>query len=113
MAPKMTMTTQLVLRLLLVDPSKEWYGLKLGQESGLPSGTYHPILQRLETIGWLESHWEDVDPKQKHRPRRRYYRLTRDGVVQARQALARASLSKSSPTLLAHPKLGLRGVLDA
>ena len=53
MAPKMTMQVQLVLRLLLADPVKEWYGLELGQQSGLPSGTYHPILNRLEAAGWL------------------------------------------------------------
>lgn len=105
MVPKMTMQVQLVLRLLLVDPTREWYGLELGQESGLPSGTYHPILHRLETAGWLESRWEQVDVHAEKRPRRRYYRLTRDGVVQARQALARAGRSRSSPRLLVPPEL--------
>jgi DNA-binding PadR family transcriptional regulator len=104
---KMTMQTQLVLRLLLVDPAREWYGLELGQESGLPSGTYHPILGRLKTAGWLESRWEEVDAHAEKRPRRRYYRLTRDGIDGARAALAKASTSKSSPRLLAHPQLGL------
>jgi PadR family transcriptional regulator, regulatory protein PadR len=107
MVPKMTMQTQTVLRLLLEDPAKQWYGLKLGEASGLPTGTIHPILVRLEGVGWLESEWEQVDVHAQKRPRRRYYRLTRDGVVQARQAMARASASKSSPTLLAYPKLGL------
>ena len=104
---KMTLQTQLVLRELLGDPTKEWYGLELGQASGLPSGTYSPILHRLETAGWLESRWEEVDVHVEKRPRRRYYRLTRDGVVEARHALARASRSKSSPRLMPHPKLGL------
>ena len=26
------------------------------------SGTIHPILGRLEGLGWLESHWEDIMP---------------------------------------------------
>jgi len=103
----MTLQTQMVLRLLLDDPSKEWYGLELGQRSGLPSGTIHPITVRLENLGWLESRWEDVDPRAEKRPRRRYYRLTRDGALQARQALARAHQSKSSPTLVGQWKLGL------
>jgi len=107
MAPKMTMQTQVVLRLLLKDPSREWYGLALGQESGLPSGTIHPILVRLKSAGWLESRWEQVDVHVEKRPRRRYYRLTGEGVVEARQALARASASKSSPTVPANLKLGL------
>jgi DNA-binding PadR family transcriptional regulator len=107
MALKMTMQMQLVLRLLLAEPTRERYGLEVGQQTGLPSGTYHPILNRLETAGWLESRWEDADPHEEHRPRRRYYRLTGDGVVAARQALARASQSKSSPKLVPFPKLGL------
>lgn len=31
-------------------------------KAGLPSGTIHPILARLEKIEWLESRWEDADP---------------------------------------------------
>jgi PadR family transcriptional regulator PadR len=51
----------------------------------------HPILARLEKIEWLESRWEDADPHQQGRPRRRYYRLSQDGAVRARQALARVA----------------------
>jgi PadR family transcriptional regulator, regulatory protein PadR len=54
----MTIPTQLVLRALLADPSKELYGVEIGQAAGLPSGTVHPILARLEGVGWLESRWE-------------------------------------------------------
>lgn len=103
----MTTTTQLVLRLLLADPTRERYGLEVGQETGLPSGTYHPILNRLEAVGWLESRWEEADPHQERRPRRRYYKLTRDGAVQARHALASASLSKRSSAVIQLPQLGL------
>ena len=59
----MTIPTQLVLRALLADPSKELYGVEIGQTAGLPSGTVHPILARLETVGWLESRWEEIDPR--------------------------------------------------
>jgi PadR family transcriptional regulator PadR len=88
--PRMTIPTQLVLHALLTDPAKELYGAEIGQAAGLPSGTVHPILARLETVGWLSSHWEDIDPRAEGRPARRYYQLTPDGLVLARTALARA-----------------------
>jgi PadR family transcriptional regulator, regulatory protein PadR len=86
----MTIPTQLVLRALLTDPSKELYGVEIGQAAGLPSGTVHPILARLETVGWLTSRWEDIDPRAEGRPARRYYRLTPNGLALAQAALARA-----------------------
>jgi len=27
--------------------------VEIGQAAGLPSGTVHPVLARLETVGWL------------------------------------------------------------
>lgn len=91
--PRMTIPTQLVLRALLEDPTREMYGLKICEVAGLPSGTVHPILARLEAVGWLASRWERLDPAEQGRPRRRYYRLHPNslGVVQA--ALARAAAS--------------------
>jgi len=38
----------------------------------------------------LDSAWEQVDPREQGRPRRRYYRLNTNGVSLARDALARA-----------------------
>ncbi|MGZ4603758.1 MAG: PadR family transcriptional regulator [Kineosporiaceae bacterium] len=94
----MTIPAQLVLQVLLEDPQREIYGRELGEAAGLPSGTVHPILARLEAMGWLESRWEDVDPSTAGRPARRYYRLTPDGAVQARDALARAYRARSPRT---------------
>jgi DNA-binding PadR family transcriptional regulator len=88
--PKMTIPTQLVLRALLEHPTRERYGLDLSQAAGLATGTIHPILARLEGLGWVESWWEDIDPAAEGRPRRRYYRLTPDGAERARHALASA-----------------------
>jgi DNA-binding PadR family transcriptional regulator len=96
----MTIPTQLVLRALLAEPSKELYGAEIGQAAGLPSGTVHPILARLETVGWLESRWEDIDPREQGRPARRYYRLTTDGMELARSALARAYSATARPAWL-------------
>jgi DNA-binding PadR family transcriptional regulator len=97
--PRMTIPTQLVLQLLLAAPERGLYGLEIGQEAGLPSGTIHPILARLEALGWVSSRWEDVDPTEVGRPARRYYRLSAEGEPAARAALARAH----RPALLYRP----------
>jgi len=95
--PRMTIPTQLVLRALLAEPTQEMYGLQICAAAGLPSGTIHPILARLEhEYGWLTSRWEDIKPKDEGRPRRRYYRLTEDGAERARIALAQAVTSIST-----------------
>ncbi|MDX3586121.1 PadR family transcriptional regulator [Streptomyces europaeiscabiei] len=98
---RMTMQTQLVLKELLQNPTQPQYGLTVGQAVGLQSGTIHPILARLERAGILESSWEDPDDHASAdppRPRRRYYRFTKDGAEQARLVLARAHQSKPSGT---------------
>lgn len=64
--PRMTISTQLVLRALLADPAQEKYGLQLCGEAGLPSGTIHPILARLEReFGWLTSRWRKLTLRKK------------------------------------------------
>src|SRR4051794_27960636 len=88
--PRMTIPTQRVLRVLLADLGAESYGIEIGQSAELPSGTVPPILARLERVGWVESRWEDIDPRTAGRPARRYYRLTSTGAEEARQALAKA-----------------------
>jgi DNA-binding PadR family transcriptional regulator len=88
--PRMTIPTQLVLQALLFDRERELYGVEMGELAGLRSGTVHPILARLEGVGWLQSRWEDIDPRAEGRPARRYYRLTAEGARAAQAALARA-----------------------
>lgn len=109
-ALRMTLQTQLVLRALLDEPSKERYGLELCDLVGLPSGTIYPILARLEQVGWVHSTWEDpVAHEAARRPRRRFYRLTSDGAEHARGALARAYRPRTQPSLgwnLAQPDAG-------
>lgn len=93
----MTIPTRLVLETMLADPARELYGLQIGQAAGLPSGTVHPILARLEAVSWVESTWEDIDPRVEGRPARRYYRMTARGVAASRAALARASRPRRVP----------------
>jgi PadR family transcriptional regulator, regulatory protein PadR len=90
---RMTIPTQLVLQVLLSEPDQERYGLEITAATGLRSGTVHPILARLESLGWLSSQWEDVDPRREGRPARRYYLLTASGRARASQHLARAEAS--------------------
>jgi DNA-binding PadR family transcriptional regulator len=97
---RMTIPTQRVLEVLLAEPSAESYGLQIGDAAGLPSGTVHPILARLEAVGWVESRWEQIDPRQEGRPARRYYRLTEDGRDAAPSALARAYRPRKAATAL-------------
>src|SRR5437763_16736030 len=97
--PRMTMPSQLVLQILLEDPQRELYGRELGQAAGLPSGTVHPILARLEGMRWLESRWEQIDPSAEGRPARRYYRLTPEGAQAAHHALAGAYQSRRGQRL--------------
>jgi PadR family transcriptional regulator len=84
----MTLQVQLVLAEMLSEPSEPRYGLDMCAATGLPSGTIYPILARLERIAWVESDWEDPDAHiAEGRPRRRYYRLTREGAECADEAL--------------------------
>jgi len=85
---RMTIPTLRVLQVLVGDPGHRRYGLEICREAELASGTVHPLLARLERIGWVESAWEDIDPRAEGRPARRYYWLTEEGAVQARRTLA-------------------------
>ncbi len=85
---RLTVPVIRVLAAFLADPTVPRYGLDLMQGTELASGSLYPILTRLRTAGWLDAHWEDVDPAAAGRPARRYYLLTADGVERARGALA-------------------------
>lgn len=87
---RMSTTTKLVLAALLDDVGTPRYGLQICHETGLASGTVHPILARLEGAGWVTSRWEEVDPRVAGRPARRFYQLTDDGADRAGAALTTA-----------------------
>ncbi len=68
-----------------LDAPEEWrYGYDLSRVTGLKSGTLYPILMRLADRRWLETRWEAVEPG---KPPRHMYRLTSDGLGQAREAV--------------------------
>jgi DNA-binding PadR family transcriptional regulator len=102
----MTIPTQRVLRALLADVDVELYGVEIGAAAGLPSGTVHPILARLEGLGWITSRWEDIDPSVEGRPARRYYRIDAQGAEAARNALAMAYQARRAPKTSLIPQPG-------
>lgn len=87
-----------VLARLLQDPTAEWYGFDLIDQTKIKSGTLYPILIRLEKAGWLASHLENVDPHVVGRPPRRLYVLTGEG-----ERLARAELDSHLEALAPRP----------
>ena len=108
MTQRMTDQTFRILKAMLGDPAADWYGLQLSEAAQLKSGTIYPALARLEHYGWLEGHWEDVDPSIEGRPKRKLYRLTRDGAATARALVADRSIDamevKRRPTLRRLPE---------
>jgi len=61
--------------------SEPVWGLKIIKETDRLPGTVYPILERLESQGWVTSSWE-VD-EARSGPRRRYYALTPAGRAAA------------------------------
>lgn len=91
---------------MLEDANAERYGIEIADMAELATGSVHPILARLEGIGWLSSRWEEVDPRTEGRAARRYYRLTASGVEEARDALARAYRPPTRRALAPRPRPG-------
>jgi PadR family transcriptional regulator PadR len=83
---RMSPQTALVLEDLLSRAGQVVHGFEVIKATGLPSGTLYPILARLEAAGWLESDWE-AQPASGG-PRRRFYKLTGDGLSESRLQLA-------------------------
>jgi PadR family transcriptional regulator, regulatory protein PadR len=68
---RVTPATTLVLESLL-SADRVW-GLQIVKDAGKKPGTIYPILDRLESAGWIAGEW-DTDEARKG-PRRRYYKL--------------------------------------
>lgn len=78
--PRVTLPTVLVLRCAYEFSSEGLWGLEISKLTGLKTGTVYPILDRLETLGWLSSGWEISDARSG--PRRRVYMLTEDAQIE-------------------------------
>lgn len=93
MALKPIRMTRPTLRVLVAldacVPPERAYGLWICKQTGLPSGSIYPILDRLERAGWIRGQWETGSHRERHgRPPRRYYELTAGGRDGLRRALA-------------------------
>jgi DNA-binding PadR family transcriptional regulator len=82
---RVTPATLDVLEVFL-GPDADLYGFKIAQAAGRKTGVVYPILGRLEEAGWVESFWERAE-KSDRGPRRRFYRLSPDGLAAARELL--------------------------
>lgn len=85
MGRKPSTATRLVFQAFIDAPGDETYGFELAEATGLPSGTIYPILRRLESEGFIKSHWTEVQAGSQRR-RRRYYVLTGEGRRAAQRA---------------------------
>jgi len=99
----MTLATQLVLGALLADPSSDHYGLEPGEDRVDGPARQSRFRAQLEALGWVESEWEDIDPRVEGRPARRYYRLSAAGADSARAALARVPRRRATASLRPAP----------
>ena len=87
----------------LMGPDEELYGLKIAQNARRKAGSVYPILARLEEAGWVQSAWESGERGERG-PRRRFYRLSPDGLGAARALLAERRGAVRQRTAKAAPR---------
>jgi PadR family transcriptional regulator PadR len=81
-----------VLHTFVEAGNRELSGADIAERIGILSGTLYPILIRFRSAGWLKDRWEDDEPAELSRPKRRYYKLTAAG-----QAAYRKNLPSAAP----------------
>lgn len=86
--PRLTHQTLKVLREFMEQPTAGLAGSDIWKQTKIFSGTLYPILIRLENAGWLRSWWEEIDPREEGRPRKRLYQITGLGQQKANEAFA-------------------------
>ena len=86
--PRLSLQGLRVLQMFAASPCESVAGVDVRKATGLSTGTLYPILLRFEEAGWLTSKWENVDPSEAGRPRKRLYRISSSGCVKAREVLA-------------------------
>lgn len=67
---------------ILLDADGDLWGLRVSTDSGRPTGTVYPLLERLERADLVASRWELE--RDRPGPRRRLYVLTDEGRDWAR-----------------------------
>ena len=95
--PRLSHHALRVLHVLLENPRRSLAGSDICKQTGMLSGTIYPILTRLNRAGWLDSDWEQLDPREAGRPRKRLYHLTDLGYNKARRALTELAVPDGRP----------------
>lgn len=98
MGRRVSQATLAVLAVLLDDQTRGLYGLEIGKAAAVASGSLYPILDRLESVGWLEHEWEAGNPEELGRPRRKHYRLTGLGIREGCRELRSAQERLTPPS---------------
>lgn len=93
---RVTPTTTEVLEILL-DASEPIWGLQIVKLTGRYPGTIYPILERLETSGWITGAWDDDDVRKG--PRRRVYTLNPEAKVSAEEFVVRGSAKRNAKSV--------------
>jgi PadR family transcriptional regulator, regulatory protein PadR len=96
--PRLTHQTLKVLRAFMEKPNVGLAGSDIWKDTRMFSGTLYPTLLRLEKAGWLESSWEEIEPKEAGRPRKRLYRLTGVGYAKTRTAFRELEFTPGVPS---------------
>ena len=80
-----------VLHAFIEVGARELSGADIAERTRIMSGTLYPILLRFKSAGWLNDRWEDDEPAELGRPKRRYYKMTAAGKAAYRRNLPSAS----------------------
>jgi PadR family transcriptional regulator PadR len=99
---RITQPTLDVLEVLIraFDEDEQIHGWAIMKATKRAGPTVYKVLDRLEDARWITGDWEELGPAQSG-PRRRFYRMTGEGVPAARALLAqrRPTTLKPRPTL--------------
>jgi len=89
MASNVTITGPVLLVLNAIGPARNGIcGADIMLATGLSSGSLYPILARLKKAEWIAGVWEEADPSELKRPRRRLFTLTEGGRAKMKQMAA-------------------------
>lgn len=70
-----------VLQVFREEPKKKRRGLEIMKATQMGTGSFYPVLARLEEAGWIESGWDA--PRKGDRKVRRWYKITDEGQIEA------------------------------
>jgi PadR family transcriptional regulator, regulatory protein PadR len=80
------------LSIFVNNTHKKFTASDLAEMLNISYGSVIPLLMRFEKADWLEVEWEDIDPKEAGRPKRKFYGLSTMGSTKA-PALLRSEIA--------------------